>query len=707
MSSPLHSTSAQSSASAHLSNGGVDLFLEVINGALVIRYWGESISGDFSGIPFGRSVAHSDYDEIQNPGIMREHSRGWLGYPSISGHRNASAWSTKFVVTKLESTKTSFSALLSDEAAELTIHITGTLDSFGVLKSQMTLTNHGDAYTLNELFYWLPLSDRATQTLDFAGRWSNERNPQRRDIAIGRWVRDSHEGRSGHNYTIGQIALTSNTNFASGEAWAISLAWSGDSQYCVEKNYEGVQSIGAAEVLLPGEVLLKSGESYTAPELLAWYSHSGLDGLAQSLHSHLRARTAHPKKPRPLTLNMWEAIYFHHDEAKIRQLVDIAAEIGVERVVLDDGWFGSRRNDRSGLGDWVISTEMWPQGLTGIVDYVTEKKMEFGLWFEGEMVNPDSDLYRAHPDWILNVEGRVPPTWRHELVLNLDIPEVFSHVLEQTSAILRDHAISYIKWDHNRTLIDAGSFGKPAARKQTQALYRLFAELKRRHPGLEIESCASGGARIDLGVIDLVDRFWTSDNNDALERQTIQRWTAQVIPPELLGTHIGPTHGHQTGRTLELSMRAATALFGHAGIEWNITEATEQERKHLATWAKYYKENRGLLHSGKMVRVDYPEAHAYLHGVTAHDRSRAIFAYVQLTPNVAIHPSPLKFPGLDQSASYTVKVVFPAGKPRFMLITPPEWMSGITLSGSALASIGVTAPILAPANAFLIEITKA
>lgn len=707
MSSPLHSTSAQSSASAHLSNGGVDLFLEVINGALVIRYWGESISGDFSGIPFGRSVAHSDYDEIQNPGIMREHSRGWLGYPTISGHRNASAWSTKFVVTKLDSTKTSFSALLSDEAAELTIHITGTLDSFGVLKSQMTLTNHGDAYTLNELFYWLPLSDRATQTLDFAGRWSNERNPQRRDIAIGRWVRDSHEGRSGHNYTIGQIALTSNTNFASGEAWAISLAWSGDSQYCVEKNYEGVQSIGAAEVLLPGEVLLKSGESYTAPELLAWYSHSGLDGLAQNLHSHLRARTAHPKKPRPLTLNMWEAIYFHHDEAKIRQLVDIAAEIGVERVVLDDGWFGSRRNDRSGLGDWVISTEMWPQGLTGIVDYVTEKKMEFGLWFEGEMVNPDSDLYRAHPDWILNVEGRVPPTWRHELVLNLDIPEVFSHVLEQTSAIVRDHAISYIKWDHNRTLIDAGSFGKPAARKQTQALYRLFAELKRRHPGLEIESCASGGARIDLGIIDLVDRFWTSDNNDALERQRMQRWTMQFIPPELLGTHIGSNPGHQTGRDLSLAFRAATALFGHAGLERDLTALSSDDLAALTSWINLYKSQRSLIHTGEMIRMDYPDESHYLFGVLSQDKKKALFSYVQLQPIVASHAPNLTFRGLDSEKNYQVKVVKDAGAPAFMAITPPTWLeSGAVMSGAALKSIGLPAPILRPESALLLEISQ-
>jgi len=306
----------------------------------------------------------------------------------------------------------------------------------------------------------------------------------------------------------------------------------------------------------------------------------------------------------------------------------------------------------------------------------------------------------------LHEGDRTPPLWRHQLVLDIAHEGAYNHVLEQTSAILEAHDIAYIKWDHNRVLVDAGHLGRPGVRSQTQAIYRLFAELKQRHPHLEIESCASGGARIDLGVIDYVDRFWTSDNNDALERQSIQRWSAQVIPPEMLGTHIGPTHGHQTGRTLELSMRATTALFGHAGIEWNITEATEQERAYLKSWATYYKSNRALLHGGTMIRVDYPDTHGYLHGVSAHDKSRAIFAYVQLRPTSVIHPAPLKFPGLDAKATYSVNAVYPAGKPRFMLVTPPQWMEGIKLSGSALANSGVAAPILAPANAFIIEITK-
>ena len=685
------------------------LLIEVVNGALVIRHWGAPILGQNHDIALASrvSIANSSWDEPQLPGLMRESARGFLGRPTLSGHRNGKAWSTKFEVTDFHHQGNHCAVTLRDFHAELEVIVTFDLDAFGVLIQKATVKNIGNSdYVLNEFIHWLPLPREATQTLDFAGRWSNERQPQRRDIQIGTWVRESREGRSGHNFSIADIALTAQTSFQSGSAWATSIAWSGNSHYLVERGFDGQQSIGAGELLLAGEVILKGNESYEAPALFAVYSSQGLDGVSAAFHSHLRAREIHPKRPRPLTLNMWEALYFDHNESKIRELVDVAAEVGVERVVLDDGWFHSRRNDRSGLGDWVIDPAVWPNGLTPVIEYINSKGIEFGLWFEGEMVNPDSDLYRAHPEWILHEGDRTPPLWRHQLVLDLGHEEAYKHVLEQTSSLLAAHNIVYIKWDHNRVLVDAGHLGVAGVRRQTQAIYRLFAELKKRHPGLEIESCASGGARIDLGVIDYVDRFWTSDNNDALERQTIQRWTSQVIPPEMLGTHIGPTHGHQTGRTLELSMRAITALFGHAGIEWNITQATAEERANLATWAKYYKDNRTLLHSGKSVRIDYPDEHGYLYGVISADTKKSIFAYVQLTPTVTIHPASLKFAGLDAAANYLVKAVYPAGKPRFMLITPPQWMDGITMSGSALATIGVSAPILAPANAVLIEITK-
>ena len=696
--------------SAHLCAGSTSLLCEVEDGALIIRHWGARISGDTSQISLATrtSVPNSGFDAPITPGIMRESARGFLGQQSLTGHGGPGAWSTKFEVTDFQSSPSAIDVTLQDRFAHLQVGVHFELDEIGVLTETAKITNLGEApFYLNGYLHWLPLPQEATQTLDFTGRWSNERNPQRRDIATGTWSRDSREGRSGHNFSVAQIALTPQTNFRSGQAWAVSIAWSGNSQYAVERIWDGTQSIGGGELLLPGEVVLAKGESYQAPALVSVYSGQGLDGISNSFHAHIRARVNHPKRPRPLTLNMWEAVYFAHDEDNVRKIVDVAAEIGVERVVLDDGWFHARRDDRSGLGDWVIDPQVWPVGLTPLIEYITSKGIEFGLWFEGEMVNVDSDLYRAHPEWILQEGQRTPPEWRHQQVLDLGHQGAYDHVLAQVDAILSAHKISYIKWDHNRTLIDAGHLGQAGVRRQTLAIYRLFAELKIRHPKLEIESCASGGARVDLGVIDYVDRFWTSDNNDALARQTIQRWTMQVIPPELLGTHIGPTHGHQTGRTLELSFRALTALFGHAGIEWDITEADATERKYLATWAAFYKANRGFLHSEPMVRIDYPDSSAYLHGVQAADHSRGLYAYVQLEPTVAVHSPVMKFPDFEPAATYLAKAIYPAGRPRYMLSQTPDWLTGVILSGSALAQVGLSVPILAPANAFLIEITRA
>jgi alpha-galactosidase len=693
-------------ARAHLSNGGVDLLCEEVSGALVIRHWGESLIGQPNSDVFVRSVPNSDFDDVMNPGLMREHSRGWLGAPTISGHRNGAAWSTQFKVVDLHGDNQKVKVKLSDEAAKLELDVDIALDRFGVLRISYELTNLGEDYCLTELMYWLPLSDLATETLDFAGRWSNERNPQRKKIAIGQWVRDSYEGRSGHNFTIGQIALAATTDFRTGPAWSVALAWSGNSKYVVEKNYEGQQAIGANEILSAGEVILKSGDSYRAPDLIACYSSAGLDGLAQAHHRHIRARQNHPATPRPLTLNMWEAIYFEHGDEQVKKLVDVAAEIGVERVVLDDGWFGSRRSDRLGLGDWQVSPAVWPNGLVGISQYVASKGMEFGLWFEGEMVNLDSDLYRAHPDWILSEGGRVPPTWRNQLVLNIANPQAYEYVLESVSKVIGEAEVKYIKWDHNRTLADAGYLGRAAVHRQTKAIYRLFDELKARHPGLEIESCASGGGRVDLGVIDHVDRFWTSDNNDALERQRIQRWTMQFIPPELLGTHVGSTPGHQTGRSLSLAFRTLTALFGHAGIEWDITKLSETERTELRSWIEYYKAKRSLIHSGRMVREDYPDSDHYLYGVISNDEKEALYSFVQLQPITASHPPRIRLTNLDLATTYRVRVKAPAGDAGMMLIKPPAWVeSEVIATGSVLREVGLPAPILRPAEGILFEVS--
>ena len=300
-----------SKQSALLSVASSSLLLEVVNGALVIQHWGEPLHGDVSlaQTAMTPSIANSSWDAAQFPGIMRESSRGFLGQPAISGHRNGKAWSTQFEVSDFAQKGNHLSVTLNDAHAQLEVVVTFELDTFGVLKQSASIKNTGaSAYTLNEFIHWLPLPKEATETLDFIGRWSNERNPQRSEIKTGTWIRESREGRSGHNFSIVDIALTPQTSFQSGKAWAISIAWSGNSQYLVEKLFDGTLSIGAGELLLPGEVTLEAGEQYEAPDLFAVYTSEGLDGVSSAFHQHLRARNVHPKRPRPLTLNMWEAV---------------------------------------------------------------------------------------------------------------------------------------------------------------------------------------------------------------------------------------------------------------------------------------------------------------------------------------------------------------------------------------------------------------
>jgi alpha-galactosidase len=695
-----------------LAADGVSVVIDLSTGTPVVLHWGSHL-GDVDIMELRsalqEAVPHAHLDDYENSGLWRENSRGYLGRPAVLGHRGGQDWSQRFDILETKSTSHSLFVRSADAAAGLEITANLELTAHGILRFSQTLKNTGNGdFALEELTSWLPLPDQICETLDFTGRWVKERQPQRQEIHVGTWAREIREGRSGHDYTIVQLALTKDADYQRGEVYSLGLQWSGNSRHLVEKLSTGRTSIGAGELLLPGEVILQPGETYEAPTVAATYSSEGIDGITDRYYRWLRSRPNHPTniRPRPLTLNVWEAVYFDHKLEKLIQLADVAKEIGVERFVLDDGWFGSRRNDRSGLGDWVVSKDVWPNGLKPLIEAITARGMEFGLWFEGEMVNPDSDLYRAHPDWILHVPGRIPPEGRFQQVLDLTNQGAYQHVLGQVDAILSEYNIAYIKWDHNRTLIEAAHLGQAAVSEQTKAIYRLFDELKARHPGLEIESCSSGGGRIDLGMATHVDRFWTSDCNDALERQYIQRYTQFAIPPEMLGSHIGPTHSHTTHRVHSLSFRAITALFGHAGLEWDITECTPEEREILKTWVAYYKANRELLHSGKMVRVEQPDDSSFVHGVIATDKSKAIFALVTLRAIPSQTPSSLRFEGLDPVARYRVRLVEPAGSAQYVERQLPKWLSGVELTGAALDRVGVRPPILAPENAILIELEK-
>jgi alpha-galactosidase len=694
----------------HLHGAHSSIVFDRDGDTLQILHWGSRLSAtneDSLRAAVKNPHFHGGLDVSPRNLLLREHSRGWIGHPALRGHRSGVSVSNWFVLQSATQKDNSLVTTFEDPIAKIAISLTYTMTPSDVLLIDATVTNIGDGeYFLEHFLYWLPLAEQADQMLDFYGHWTKERQPQRRDIGYGLTSREGFEGRSGHDYTITQIALNNATNFRSGQAWSLAMAWSGNNIHHVERLIDGSKAIGGGEYLLPGEVILKAGESYQAPRAIASFSDEGLDGLTRNHYDWVRGRSNHTTKvrPRPLTLNMWEAVYFNHSFEGIKKIVDKAAEIGVERVVLDDGWFGARRNDKLGLGDWVVSRDVWPDGLQPIIQYINDRGIEFGLWFEGEMVNPNSDLYRAHPDWILQEPGRIPVEGRWQQVLDLTKEGAYNHVLNQVDAVLTDNNISYIKWDHNRHLSDPISDGRPVVRKQTQALYRLFDELKRRHPGLEIESCASGGGRIDLGMIEHADRFWTSDQNDPLERQQIQRWTAMVIPPEFLGTHVGPTTGHQMHRTHDISFRVLNALFGHAGIEWDITEATDAELEVLRKYVAFYKTHRDLLHSGDVVRSDVIQGNAQMYGTVSKDKQRAIFTYMQLTSIDNFGPLVATFDGLDPLRTYTVTVNTDLSATDFLHKSNPGWWPSVELSGEALASIGLQLPVTRPESGLLFEL---
>ena len=697
----------------HLRQSRSSIIFSESDETLSILHWGKKIGDLNAAAEKALAVAtqkphfHGGLDVAPRNLILREHSRGFIGHPALRGHRNGVAASNHFKLKSALQKDQSMVAIFHDEIAELEITLTYTLTPSDVLLIDASVKNLGTTdYFLEHFLYWLPLAEQADELLDFYGHWTKERQPQRREIGYGLTSREGFEGRSGHDYTITQVALNYSTNFRSGEAWSLAMAWSGNNIHHVERLIDGSKAIGAGEYLLPGEVILKPGESYEAPRGIASFSDQGLDGITSNHYDWIRSRSNHITKvrPRPLTLNMWEAVYFNHSFEGIKKIVDKATEIGVERVVLDDGWFGSRRTDNKGLGDWVVSKDVWPDGLQPIIKYINDKGIEFGLWFEGEMVNADSDLYRAHPDWILQEPGRIPVEGRWQQVLDLTKEGAYNHVLNQVDTVLSENNIAYIKWDHNRHLSDPISDGRPVVRKQTQAIYRLFDELKRRHPGLEIESCASGGGRVDLGMIEHADRFWTSDQNDALERQQIQRWTGLVIPPEFLGTHVGPTVGHQMHRTHNISFRVINALFGHAGIEWNVTEASGEEIATLKSYVAFYKKHRDLLHSGDVVRSDVLVGNAQMYGTVAKDKKSAIFSYMQLTSADNFGPLVATFEGLDPKTSYTFKVVEELSSQDFLQKSHPGWWPSVAMTGEQLANIGLQLPVLKPESGLLFEI---
>ncbi|MGA1836035.1 alpha-galactosidase [Herbiconiux sp. 11R-BC] len=703
-----------------------------------VLHWGADLGAltPAEAVAFAESqvpaVGPSSIDVPLRPSMLAGLAEGWSGRPSLTGAFPAPVFAlaeveepspnaVRFTLSQgrasgglaaadrasvgLTAEADRASEALTAEADRASGGLRVTLDleltAEGVLRMRAAVHNDGAAPApLASLDLALPLPGRAREILDFSGRWPRERQPQRRALTHGTWLRETRHGRPGHDDPFVMMAGTPGFGFRSGEVWAVHLAWSGDKQLFAEAQATGQQRLGGGELLEPGELVLGPGESYESPWLVAAWSSAGIDGLTARLHPFARSLSpTDPAVPRKVLLNTWEAVYFDHSESRLIELADTAAAAGVERFVLDDGWMLGRTDDRRALGDWVVDPVKWPRGLHPLIDHVHALGMDFGLWVEPEMVSLDSETARAHPEWVLGDASSL--TWRHQHVLDLANPAAFAHVLGQLSALLDEYDIAYLKWDQNRDQLGG------SAHRQTLATYRLMEELRARFPGLEIESCSSGGGRVDLGVLARVDRVWPSDTNDPLERQAIYRWTSLLVPPEYFGAHLGAATAHTTGRTHSLAFRFATALFGHAGIEWDLTRATDAERAAVARWIAAYKRFRGLLHSGVVVRGDSPEPSArFVHGVVAPDRASALFAVVSVGSTRDAVPAPTVFPGIDPTLHYRVTPVDLGAAPRFVQDAPPPWFAAgsVVASGQSLAVAGLPMPLLAPEEALVLHV---
>jgi alpha-galactosidase len=708
----------------HLRADGVSVLVRCATDRLpAVVHWGEDLGPlDADGAAAAAMVVRAE-DAYENgvdagrPALVPETWSGWFGRPGLVASRGGRAWSTRFRTASVTVDGADVDGFVEhgtgllvvaagDEENALHLELEVELLVGGLVRTRARLRNDGEPLALHELSLYLPVPDGAEELLDLTGRWGMERVAQRHPFVVGSHLREGRRGRTGLDSPFVLHATEPGAGFERGRTWAVHVGWSGNTRYVAEHHASGDRLLGGGELLLPDEVHLAAGEGYTTPWLHGAYG-DGLDAVAHRFHDHLRSRPQHVDAHRPVTLNVWEAVYFDHDTDRLLELARVASEIGIERFVLDDGWFGARRHDRAGLGDWTVSPEAWPDGLHPLVDAVHAHGMQFGLWFEPEMVNLDSDLARAHPEWVMAARAELPVEQRHQHVLNLADPGCYDAVLGQLLAVLDEYDVQYVKWDHNRDHVEAGHRsrgGRPVEHEQTLAIYRMLAAVKAAHPGLEIESCSAGGGRIDLGVLELTDRVWVSDCIDPLERQRLMRWTAQLLPPELMGSHVGSPRSHTTGRRHDLSFRAATALFGHYGVEWDVTSATDEERSELAAWIAVWKQHRELLATGRLVRGPDPSATTWVHGVVAADRSQALVEVASLAWNVPERPPRARLRGLDPDRAYRVTPVQPGAAPSG-LRTPPWWsVEGTVVPGAVLERVGLQVPAVHPEQSVVLHL---
>ncbi|MDN5964986.1 MAG: alpha-galactosidase [Lactococcus sp.] len=510
----------------------------------------------------------------------------------------------------------------------------------------------------------LDLVSQDLELISLAGRHNKEREIERQTVQRGTRIIDSKRGSSSHQANPFIALVSSKTDEFTGTAIGLALVYSGNHEMLVERDQFEQTRVMAGINPFGFEWELAPSQSFQSPEALLVFSDQGLNGMSQAFHDVLQNRLARGKfrhADRPILINNWEATYFDFNTDKIKAIVDGAADLGIELFVLDDGWFGKREDDTSGLGDWFENTDKLSGGLAGISDYVHGKNMSFGLWFEPEMVNADSDLYRAHPDYALQIPNRSISTSRDQYVLDFSRKDVRETIIARMRHILDTVNIDYIKWDMNRSLTDVYSSTLDSANqgevfhRYVLGLYEMLETLTTEYDHILWEGCSGGGGRFDPGFLYYMPQSWTSDNTDAVERLDIQYGTSLLYPISSMGSHVSVVPNHQTHRVTGLDIRGDVAMSGVFGYELNVQDMTIAEKVTVSEQVAFYKQHRQLLQYGKFHRLVSPfeTSHAAWLFVNP-DKSQAIAFYFRKFAESAGPLHTIKFAGLDPEKVYQV-----------------------------------------------------
>lgn len=678
-------------------------------GAPILRYWGEPMAALPAEQLWQRALPQAGLDELSELSIASTLADGTFMEPALRCHAKGRHWAPQWHSEPVAAGNNALAFRL--RAIDHTLQIDWQLQldpDTDVLSITAGLTNTGgEPLQLEQWLTTLPLPLNMTEVMSFSGRWVHEFQPQRDRLPLGSLEYTNLRGRTSHDHFPGLLVSNRDFHADDGLVYGFHLGWSGNHRQRLERSQLGFVQYQAGAQLMPGEVQLAPGESFTAPTLYACRSNSGYNGIAERFQSFVRQHILTLNSDtRPVHINTWEALYFDHHQEGLDRLAEAGARIGAERYVLDDGWFLGRRDDTAGLGDWVVDPEVYPNQLHPLAATLKRHQLEFGLWVEPEMINPRSRLFEQHPDWVLAIEGQHQPLARHQRVLDLTRSEVRDYLFNHLDALLTDYPIGYLKWDMNRDHLQAADAqGRAAGYRQTLGLYTLLERLRSQHPQVEIESCASGGARMDYGILRHTQRFWLSDCNDAHERQIMQHWAALFFPAEVIGSHVGPPHSHTTSRVHSDTVRAGTAFFGHLGIEWDIRDLDAAAFADLARAIELHKQWRPLLHNGIRQAIDSGDE-AQLAFAVSDGNAQLVSVFQQRMPTLAVGAN-LTLKRLQPDQRYRLELLFEAQKTGHLMKQKPAWMNqeNAEFSGAELMQIGLPLPVLDPDSLLVLAIT--